>query len=1059
MLKQLPIGFACLLCALTTRTTAAEPSNPDWENPAVVQRNRIDARATYTPYANLAEVTAGASSRTLSLNGEWKFRWSPRPEARPIGFFDERFDVTGWDKIVVPGNWQTQGYGTPIYTNYLYPFVKDPPRVTTEPPTEHTQHRLRNPVGSYRRVFELPPNWSGNRLFLHLGGVKSAFYAWINGEPVGYSQDSMSPAEFEITERVRPGSNTIALEVYRWSDGSYLEDQDMWRLSGVFRDVTLLTRPSTYLHDFVVKTAHNADAKKATVTVEVDLRSRIESEVTISAAVQGQGSGQAVVSSSPIRTAVTPDRPTEASVEIPLPAPRLWSAERPHLYALTIELRGQDGELLEVVPWRFGVRRYEHRNGLFLVNGHAVKLKGVNRHEHHPRTGRHVDRETMRRDAALMKRANINFVRTSHYPNDPYWYQLCDEYGIYVMDEANQESHAYGTGNRTLGEDPAWRLSHVDRAVSMTERDKNHACVAIWSLGNEGAAGANIVAMREAVDRIDGTRPVYYHADPSATDWLDVDYPTVAEVEAYFDARPEKGLLVREYAHAMGNSVGNLAEHVDCMHRHDTYVGAAIWDWVDQAFARPADGQMDLGNDPRGLALRDGETWAYGGHFDDHPNDGDFCLNGLVGADRQPHPHYYEVQKAYEPVRIALSPNGRAEITNRHHFTDVSELQWAWSQSLDGVVAASGPLDAPLIAPGESGVLTIPLEDLSAASARLHTLEVRASLRHATRWAPAGWTVASEQLLLGEDESVIVAKEANGSLRVTEETQAVSVSCGASQWKWDQDTGRLTHWRHGDSPLLAGEMFCSFWKPANRNQAGNGYTERHRVWREASAPRRCINFSVQHEADRVVVSTRHDLPMPGARVEVRYTAHASGQMHVAADYVPTTSKGLPSLPRFGLEFEVTGPVDRVAWLGRGPHENYPDRCRSALLARYELPFTQFHTRYVYPQDNGARTDVRRLRLRSLRGTGLQVESKRPLIARVWPYSSAALEAATHRGEIAEGETATVHLDAALHGVGGDNSWGKFTMDKYAVPADRPLSLFVLLTPNAPPRRVAADPTR
>lgn len=1059
MLKKLSTSLACFLCALTADTTASGKPAPDWENSEVVQRNRVDARATYTPYADGEEAVAGVSTRTLSLNGDWKFHWSPTPEERPVGFYQMGFDVKQWDEIVVPGNWQTQGYGTPIYTNYLYPFVKDPPRVTTEPPAEHTQHRLRNPVGSYRRVFEFPPHWSGKRVFLHLGGVKSAFYAWVNGERVGYSQDSMSPAEFEVTSLVRPGSNTVALEVYRWSDGSYLEDQDMWRLSGVFRDVTLLARPAAYVHDFAVRTACPEDYDEALVSVELDLRSSHESGVSVVATVLKRDDREALASSGPIAGVVLPGKPIEMTAEIRIPDPKIWSAERPNMYQLVVELFDRSGRLLEAIPARFGVREFEHRDGLFLVNGRSVKLKGVNRHEHHPRTGRHVDRKTMERDVVLMKQANINFVRTSHYPNDPYWYELCDEFGIYVMDEANQESHAFGTGNKRLGDDPAWRLAHVDRAVSMVERDKNHACVAIWSLGNEGAAGTNIRAMRQAIESLDSSRPVYYHADPLVTDWLDVDYPTTAQVEAYFESKPDKGLLVREYAHAMGNSVGNLTEHVDCLYRHDTYVGAAIWDWVDQALVRPAYGRMALGEDPHRLALRDGETWAYGGHFGDHPNDGDFCLNGLIGADRKPHPHYYEVKKAYEPVRITLSPSGHGEIANRHHFTNLSELQWSWSQSLDGVVAASGFIESPDIAPGQSGTITIPLEDHSTTSARLQTLEVRACLREPTRWAPAGWVVANEQLLLREEAPSLIAEIREGTPRVSESATNVVVSCGAKRWEWDRDTGRLVQWSQGGDSVLAGEMFCSFWKPANRNQAGNGYEERHRIWREASLPRRPTDFSVTQKPDSAVVLVRQDLPIPETHVEVRYTAHTSGQLRVDADYKPAPTSSTPSLPRFGLEFEVAGPVERVSWLGRGPHENYPDRLRSALLGRYELPLTRFHTDYIHPQDNGARTRVRMLRLDSTQGLSFQIDSEQPVITRVWPYSASDIEAANHQSEITHRATATVYLDAGIHGVGGDNSWGKLTMDEYAVPADRALSLSVLLTPNAVPRQVAQTPQR
>lgn len=1033
------------------------PPVPDWENPAVVHRNRLDARATYTPFADPDEASSAASSRSLTLNGEWKFRWSPRPQERPKNFYAEVFDVSDWDDIVVPGNWQTQGFGTPIYTNYLYPFVKDPPRVTTEPPKDHTQHRLRNPVGSYRRSFELPPSWGGKRIFLHLGGVKSAFYVWVNGTRVGYSQDSMSPAEFEVSELLRPGLNTVALEVYRWSDGSYLEDQDMWRLSGVFRDVTLLARPKTYLHDFTIRSAATeGEASDAAVTVALDIRSKVNGVVVAEARITDLESGSTLVTSNPVEVAASAGDPAVATLDLRLTNAKLWSAERPHLYGLQIDLSDAQGQTLETIPWRFGVRKYEQRGGKFFVNDRAVKLKGVNRHEHHPRTGRYVDRETMERDVVLMKRANINFVRTCHYPNDPYWYTLCDEYGLYVMDEANQESHAYGTGNRFLGDDPAWRQSHVDRAVSMAERDKNHPCVAIWSLGNEGGAGANIRAMREAVERIDGTRPVYYHADPEQSDWLDIDYPTVDQVDKYFAANPAKGLLVREYAHAMGNSVGNLTEHVERMYRYDTYVGAAIWDWVDQALARPADGRMKLGDNPSNLTLRDGETWAYGGHFGDYPNDGDFCLNGLLAADREPHPHYYEVQRAYQPVKLRLTPDGRLKVTNRCHFTNLSEFRWNWTRSLDGVVVTSGSLTPPDVPPGESRVLTVPLGVLPIGDARIDTVEVRVTVRDRTRWAPAGWAVASEQALLSEAKAPEAINLAD-KLSVEDSGAIIAVSCQNGVWEWDRQTGRLVSWSHNVQPLLAGEMFVSFWKPANRNQAGNDYAEERLIWRKASEPSRPESVEVTRRPGSVEVAVNHVLPEPSASVRVAYTAHASGQLSVVARYEPTTSRIAPSLPRFGLEFQTTGPVERVAWLGRGPHENYPDRNRSALLGIYEAPLERFHTNYIFPQDNGARTGVRWLQLQRPSGRALRIDTEEPLIVRVWPYSASDVERATHQSELPRRENVTVHLDAAIHGVGGDNSWGKRTMAKYTLPANRPQVFSVLISPANTSSTVASTP--
>ncbi|MBN2337287.1 MAG: beta-galactosidase, partial [Acidobacteria bacterium] len=588
MKRMLLVGLCGLLAAQGT------PVRNDWENPSVVQIDREPVRATYTPYMNAERaLEMGPSSRQRSLNGRWKFHWAPRPEERPADFYRPDFDAGGWDEITVPGSWQTQGFGVPIYSNIRYPLRAEPPRVMLDPPADFTQFRLRNPVGSYRRTFELPEGWRGQRVFIEFGGVDSAFYVWVNGARAGYSQDSMTPAEFDITGLVKAGDNTLAVEVYRWSDGSYLEDQDMWRLSGIFRDVTLIARPAVHIHDFHLVTDLDEECGDAQIRVDVDVRNLSGSSaagLTLKAAFHGPD-GRALGEEVAAGLGVESGGVARRTLRTRMRRPELWSAETPALYKVVLSLETAGGRVLEAIPWRFGVREYALRDGRFLVNGRSVKLKGVNRHEHHPRLGRHVDRETMLLDIRLIKQANINYVRTSHYPDDPAWYRLCDEYGIYLMDEANQESHGFGTGNRKLGDDPEWKLAHVDRGVSMVERDKNHASVAIWSLGNEGGSGRNLAAMRSAMEEVDATRPFFYHADESVSDWVDIDYPTVAELEAFVARRPAKWANVREYSHMMGNSGGNLQEHWDFIYAHPEIVGAAIWDWVDQGLARPIDGR------------------------------------------------------------------------------------------------------------------------------------------------------------------------------------------------------------------------------------------------------------------------------------------------------------------------------------------------------------------------------------------------------------------------------------------------------------------------------------
>ncbi|TWT89790.1 Beta-galactosidase [Pseudobythopirellula maris] len=1049
-----------LVVALLAPSLAHAAEAPDWENPAVVEINRLPVRSTFTPYADKAAANAGgASDRVVSLNGAWRFHWAPKPEERPVDFYQPAFDASGWDEIRVPGNWQMQGYGVPIYTNTKYPFRKAPPRVTLDPPKDFTQSELRNPVGSYLRTFSLPEGWDGKRVTILFAGVKSAFYVWLNGERIGYSQDSMCPAEFDLTEHLTDGENLLAVEVYRWSDGSYLEDQDMWRLSGIFRDVDLVAHSAVAsLQDFYVTTDLDDDYRDAELKISARLERASDASdkaFTLTARVYAPGGDEPIaeLASEPVEWDA--DGAAQVALSHQLTSPALWSAEKPALHRLVLTLRGADGAELESIPWRFGVREYEFRDKKFWVNGQSVKLKGVNRHEHHPRTGRHVDHATMRLDAELMKRANVNFVRTSHYPNDPYWYALCDELGLYVMDEANQESHGFGTGSRALGDNPDWEFAHVDRGVSMVERDKNHASVAVWSLGNEGGSGRCLVAMRRAMERVDSTRPYFYHADEATTDWRDIDYPTIDQVEEYFEEAKDrgprgKGVLVREYAHMMGNSGGNLREHVDALYRHPNYVGMAIWDWVDQAIAKPRDGSpLAYGQDPARLTLDDSEYWAYGGEFGDKPNDLDFCINGVIGADRQPHPHYWEVRHAYQPVlleRIDGQPTVR--LTNRFNFTDLSELRWKWSVTADGVEAAAGELASPNAAPGESIEVAVPGFDAPYNSKAEVRGVLSAELKEAPPWAPAGFAVAREQFLLQPKPYEPITPRQGSGLAVEESDGKIVASNARTLFIWDASSGALVSWKRNGAELLAQPLEPHFWKPTNRNQKGNGYAERLGAWRTAAADREPLGHSAYQAGLGVVIASfDFRLPVGDSSCRLVYSALPTGQIEVDLQYTPGAEAGeTPSLPKFGVRLALRGASRTVAWQGRGPHENYIDRKDSAFVGNYESPLSEFVTHYAFPQDNGARTGVRWLELRGGAEPGLRVEGSQPLTIRAWPFDENDLENTQRDHELPQRDFVYLNIDERVHGVGGDNSWGKRTMDKYTVPSNEPRKLRFVLTP-------------
>ena len=564
---------AALLMLLSSLTPEVQAQMPDWENPSVLGINKLPYHATLQLPSKQK-----THKEIISLDGEWLFHWSRNPEERPVDFYRDDYDATGWDKVTVPGNWQTQGHGTPIYININYPFMRNRPSVTTEPPKDWTAYENRNPVGSYVTQFNVTKEMLSKNLILHFGGVHSAFYVWVNGQKVGYSQNSMSPAEFDVTKYVDEGNNRLAVEVYRWSDGSYLEDQDMWRLSGIYRPVQLWVRPLTHISDYNVTAEPNADYSKAQVKALVSLCNVGDK------AVDGL---QAILKIDNHEIKGTVDQlsvgdTTKVALNYTINKPLLWSAEKPNLYPFSVELRNQKGQVIEHFDYHLGVKKVEVVGEVFKINGKNVKLRGVNRHDHHPKTGRYVDNATYEEDIRLMKQGNVNFLRTSHYPDREYLYELCDRWGIYVMDEANHETHGYGYANRVMGEDQTFQQAHVDRAESLVKRDFNHPCVILWSLGNEGAVGPNIEAMYNKVKELDTTRPPFYDSDRRYSCIWDDSYLYPDDLRREAQKVSDKPFMMREYAHAMGNSCGNLKEYWDVIYADSSICGAAIWDWVDQ---------------------------------------------------------------------------------------------------------------------------------------------------------------------------------------------------------------------------------------------------------------------------------------------------------------------------------------------------------------------------------------------------------------------------------------------------------------------------------------------
>lgn len=963
----------------------------DWENPQVIGIGKL-------PYRSTLQLPSMEDScgEIVTLDGQWAFRWVGTPEERVLDFYRTDYDTSGWDSIVVPGNWQMQGYGKPIYTNISYPFKKEAPRVMGEPDREWYSYAHRNPVGQYVTTIEVTPEMMDKALILHFGGVKSSMYVWVNGVRVGYSQNSMSPAEFDVTDYLHAGTNKLAVEVYRWSDGSYLEDQDMWRLSGIFRPVRLWVRPLVHIADYHLIPLVDDDLRNGTLHAEVKVcnrSTRVVEDVPVSMTIDGQTMSGTIAR---IGAGDTASVTLKGDIE----EVHLWSAYDPYLYPVSIDAAG------EHFDYHTGFRRVEIVGEVLKVNGKNVKLRGVNRHDHHPRMGRYVDRKTYELDIKLMKQCNINLLRTSHYPDDPYLYELCDRYGIFVMDEANHESHGYGIGNRELGDNPLWTRAHVDRAVALVARDKNHPCVIFWSLGNEAGAGMNPRAMREAVEAIDTTRLVYYDSDRSVSDVYDDGYLTPDNLRRAAERVTDRPFMMREYAHAMGNSVGNFKEYWDVIYADSSIAGAAIWDWVDQGIAvkneylEERHGRLDCwdGVPPTHLAKGNDESWAYGGDFGDRPNDGAFSSDGLLAADRTPHPHFYEVQYGYQPIGFDYE-EGVVTKRSLDPFVGVDDFDYTEER------------------------ITINGETL---------INVCARLKKDKPWAPKGFVVAHEQFVEGTYEYPVLTVSSKRKLKVEEDAQGIKVYVEGGYVLLDAQ-GALAQICVDGKELLHAPLEPYFWKVENENQRAARFAQRLGAWREAGAERRLRELSVSNKAGIVTCHYCYDLSV-GATYELTYSINRSGQIKVEADYCPTADN-IPLMPKFGMRMRLHKDMDEVEWYGRGPAENYPDRKFSQHIGTYRMSVGELGHDYVRPQDNGYRCDVRHVTL--IGDTHrIRIEGLQPLCINVLDYGEEDMDV-SHPYKLDRGHFVNVNIDLNVHGVGGVDTWGARTLPQYTIAGDQP----------------------
>ena len=1077
-MRRILIGIFCCVAA----GLSAQVGVPDWENHQVLHINREPARAAFFPYGE------HVGDRRLCLDGSWKFRWTPMPEERIPDFYRTDYDDSRWVEFPVPANWEVNGYGTPIYVSAGYPFKINPPRVTSEPKAEYTTFKERNPVGQYRRTFTLPAGWEKTgQTFLRFEGVMSAFYVWINGQLAGYSQGSMEPSEFNITSCLNAGTNQIAVEVYRYSDGSYLEDQDFWRFGGIHRSIYVIHTPDIRIRDYVVRTLPDSVYRDFTIQIDPRLsvyRAESGKGYTLQAILTDtDGTSLAQLSCSAEEVLDLEHKASRMNEWFPQRGPRKmgrmttviknpkqWTAETPSLYSLHLSLQDSTGRIVEQICQPVGFRSVEVRDGQMLVNGRPIRFRGVNRHEHDPRLGRVMTEERMLQDILLMKQGNVNAVRTSHYPNVSRWYELCDSLGLYVMDEANIEEHGL---RGTLASASDWHAAFMDRAVRMAERDKNHPCIVVWSMGNESGYGPNFAAISAWLHDFDPTRPVHYEGaqgvngcpDPETVDmisrfytrvkqeYLNPGIPEGADEERAENARWERLLeiaertndvrpvLTSEYAHAMGNALGNFQEYWDEIYSHPRMLGGFIWDWVDQGLYKSLPGG--------------GEMIAYGGDFGDRPNLKAFCFNGILRSERETTPKYWEMKKVYAPIQMQLQED-TLRLTNRNHHIGLEGYRCLWTLTVDGRPEKTGELEMPQVLPGMTGVINlsevIGKRRKNRADIRLW---IRIILKEDLPWAKAGHEVAAEQFCLQEGEekgegeemgdgrcSVTAQQLSTFNSQLSTEGGLLTVKSGGCMVQWRLRDGCMMQLQFdsfpvlGDSCLFPSVPAVQIFRAPTDNDFGAGLQRKYAVWKNPTLKLTSLKHAIEN--DQAVIRAEYDMKSIGGKLFLTYIVNNKGAVKVTQKMVADKNKKVSEMFRFGMQMRMPANFNEIEYYGRGPIENYADRNNAAKLGKYRQTVEEQFYPYIRPQETGTKTDIRWWRLLNISGNGLQFVSEAPFSASALNYTIESLDDGEgkdqrHSPEVEKANFTNFCIDKAQTGLACVNSWGAIPLEKYRLP--------------------------
>ncbi|MEA5081356.1 MAG: glycoside hydrolase family 2 TIM barrel-domain containing protein [Dysgonamonadaceae bacterium] len=1013
---------------------AVKRSKNNWENETIFAVNKEQGHVTYIPFSSVESLKADksfdkpweepSSDLYMTLNGNWKFNWVKQPSERPMNFYKSNFDVSSWKEIPVPSNWEMHGYGTPIYTNITYPFKNNPPFI--QPQKGYTNEFEPNPVGSYRRDFDIRSDWDGKEVVLHFNGVYSGFFVWINGKEIGYSQGANNDSEFIITDYVKPGKNTIAVQVFRWTDGSYIEDQDMFRLSGIHRDVYLYATPKVHVRDYNLLSEFKGDDLSSAVfkmkAFVKNFDKKISKSTTVNVSLLDP-KGKVIINLSQNVNALKGAEEQALELQGKVANPLLWSAEKPHLYTAIVTLKDDNGNVMEAMSSKFGFRKVEIKNKRVYINNEQVFFKGANRHDTHPLFGKSVPVESMMQDILMMKKYNMNTIRTSHYPNQPKMYAMFDYYGLYVMDEADLENH----GNHSISNLASWLPAFKDRIERMIRRDRNHPSVIFWSMGNEGGNGINFEEVSNLARSMDPTRPVHYEGRNESADMDSHMYPSLDRMIAFDQQDSDKPYFLCEYAHAMGNAVGNLAEYWDYIENHSQrMIGGCIWEWVDH-------GIVKFGGEKN--------RFYYGGDFGDKPNDGDFVCDGLTTPDRRETAKLLEVKKIYQYIKIrsqSLS-SGKLEIENRYDFTNLSEFDIEWQLIKNGVMVGSGNLEPISLAPNEKMSLTIPYDRRLEAGSE-YFLNIYFKLKEDVSWQKRGHIVASEQFALN-NPTIVSVKNTTDMQKIQSEVSGnnLVISANGLNVVFNTESGIMTSLQYdGKEMIHNGKGLELNWYRSTNNDK---YTTQ--AYHDASYSNTQFSFQKNEDEKSITILLNKTAKLNFERPVnipylIKYQIYADGTIDVDASF---TTPSVNFIHRLGLQIVLPADYENVQYYGRGPHENYSDRKQSAFFGLYDTTVTGMEAEhYVRAQSMGNREDIRWFTITDENNNGLKITSKDGLNFSALHFTDHQLWEAKHDFMLDEIRKPEVYLnlDCIQQGL-GNASCGPLPLDNYMIPQNQNVS--------------------